>query len=165
MQANDLLIPTNELHHLVESWQLPADEGDRLYPVNTVVDAYLRGKNDGMEQTNKLLKKQLQDNFSKAAQDTSKVVEFLKAKGIESISAHLKVWSLYDLSILITISELDFLKDVFSEVYNFTNHIEQIEKSDLYSISFSFVNKSDQFNTELLRSDGFILSLKELQSK
>ena len=118
-----------------------------------------------MDQTSKLLKKQLQDNFSKAAKDTSKVVEFLKAKGIESISAHLKICSLYDLSVLITISEFDFLRDVFSEVYNFTNHIEQIEKSDLYSISFSFVNRSYQFNTELLRSDGFILSLKELQSK
>lgn len=165
MQPNDLSISTDELHNLVESWQLPVDEGDKLYPVNTVVDAYVKGKSDGMEQTNKLLKKQLQDNFSKAAQDTSKVINFLKAKGIESISAHLKVCSLYDLSILITISDTDFLKDIFSEVYNFTNHIEQIEKSDLYSISFGFINKSDEFNADLLRSDGFILSLKELQSK
>lgn len=160
MQPTNISLPTNDLHNIVESWQLPSDNGDKLYPVNTVVEAYLKGKSDGMVQTDMLLRKQLEDNFAKAAKDTSKVISFLKEKGIQSLSAHLKICSLYDLSILITISENDFLKDVFSEVYNFTNHVEQIEKSDLYSVSFSFINKSDGFNSDLLHSDGFILSLK-----
>lgn len=153
-----------ELHALVDTWQLPDEHEDKLYSVNTVVDAYFKGKSDGLEQNNKLFKKQLQDNFAKAGKDASKVIAFLRSKGVNSISAHLKLCSVYDMSILITISDEDFLKDVFNEIYSFISHIEQMEKTDLYSISFSFINRTSGFNMDLLISDGFCFSLKELAS-
>ncbi len=144
-------------HKIIESWQLP-DDGEKLYPVDAVIEAYVKGKNDGMEQTNKLLKKQFQDNLIKSATNTTKVLEFLNSKGVKGISQHLKAESFDDFSVLITVSEDDILKDVFSEVYKFTEHLEQLVKEELYSISFSFINKSDHFDEEMIHSDGYIFN-------
>lgn len=161
MPAEKFKMSTKEMHSLVESWDLPQEQEDKHYSVNTVVDAYFRGLSDGKEQTNQLLKKQLQSNLKKAALDTSTVLNFLKEKKFDAISAHLKVCSLYDLSVIITVRDEDILSPSFMDAYNFTSDLEKKEKTDLYSISFSFVNKSPNFNSELLISDGYIFSHKD----
>lgn len=149
------------MHSLVECWDLPQQQEDKRYSVNTVVDAYLKGLSDGKEQTNTVLKNQLQANLNKAAVDTSTVLHFLKEKKFDAISAHLKVCSLYDLSVIITVRDEDILSPSFTEVYDFSCTLEKKEKTNLYSISFSFVNKSPNFNSGLLISDGYIFSHKE----
>ena len=161
MPAEKFSMTTKEMHSLVESWDLPHEQEDKFYSVNTVVDAYFRGLSDGKEQTNKVLKNQLQANLKKAAVDTSTVLHFLKDKKFGAISAHLKVCSLYDLSVIITVRDEDILSPGFTEAYDFTCNLEKKEKTDLYSISFSFVNKSPNFNSGLLLSDGYIFSHKE----
>ena len=153
---------TDEMHTLVESWELPLQKEDKKYSVNTVVDAYLKGVSDGKDQTTLLLKDQLRANFKKAGADSNKVVDFLKENNLSPISAHLKMCSLYEFTVLVTVKEEDFLSQNFIKVYDFTNSLEVESKTDYYSISFSFINKSPNFNPTILVSDGYALSLKSL---
>jgi len=151
------------MHSEVVSWNLPHDNEAHTYSVNHVIHAYTKGINDGMEKNEKLFLKQLDDNKKTAGNDTTKVIEYLKSRGINPISAHLRIESVYALDVLITVSDEDFLKDSFSENYTFVNHLQQIGKTDFYSITFNFINQSKEFNKELLSSDGYFLSFSPLE--
>jgi len=144
-------------HKIVESWQLPVD-GDKLYPVDTVIDAYIKGKNDGLEQTVKLMVKQFNNNMNRAAEDTGKVISFMREKKFNPLSAHLRVESFDNFSILITVPESDFISDSFKDIYVFTDNLQKYAAEDLYNLSFSFIDKSESFDNEILISDGYIFT-------
>jgi hypothetical protein len=144
-------------HKIVESWQLPVD-GDKLYPVDTVIDAYIKGKNDGLEQTVKLMVKQFNNNMNRAAEDTGKVISFMREKKFNPLSAHLRVESFDNFSILITVPENDFISDSFKDIYVFTDNLQKYAAEDLYNLSFSFIDKSESFDNEILISDGYIFT-------
>ena len=150
----------------VESWNLPTEKEHREYTVDQMIHAYTTGINVGMEKDEKLFQKQIQENSKLAALDTFKVIDHLKWRGFNPISAHLRIGSRYSVEVLITVSDADFAKDSFSEVYKFvTEEIQTKGKTDFYSITFSFINRASGFDLEMVESDGFISSFKPLEEK
>lgn len=152
---------SREKHKIIDSWQLP-DEGERLFSADFVIQAYFKGKSDGaeesVEQKVKVLKKQFEANLDQAAKNTGKIYEQLKQKGMTPISAHLKTDTFDRFDILITVSEEDVLKESFHDIYQMTRAMEEAVSEDGYNVSFSFINKSNQFDEDMLFSDGYIFT-------
>jgi hypothetical protein len=82
--------------------------------------------------------------------------------GITPISANLKVVSESSLRVLVTVSDEDFLKEDFLRIYSIAREIQDNSKTEVYSIYFSFVNRSPSFDAELVELDGFTYSYKPL---
>lgn len=151
---------TREKHKLIDSWQLP-NEGERLFSADFVIDAYFRGIDDaelGVEQKVLVLRKQFEANLTEAAKNTAKVYDQLKVREMTPISAHLKTDTFDRFDILILVEESDLLKEAFDEIYNMTRAMEDAVTEDGYSVSFSFINKSEHFDEDMLFSDGYIFT-------
>jgi hypothetical protein len=163
--TNKIEVMPTEMHSQVESWNLPTDNEINLYTVNHVIHAYTTGLTEGLEKDEKLFLRQIKDNSTNAAKDTFQVIEYLKSIGISPISAHLRIESRYSVDVLITVSDLDFANESFSNVYPFANSLQEKSKTDLYSVTFIFINRSSAFDQEMVKSDGFIYSFKALEKK
>jgi hypothetical protein len=142
-------------------WNLP--EGVEKFSEGHVYFAYRTGHAEGADQDEKLFQKLIQDASKQAAKDTVSVIAYMKDGGFTPISAHLKIVSRYEVKVLITVSDSDFIKDSFVDLYAKVIEIQQKSKTDFYSISFTFINRSNSFDEELVRLDGFFASFKPLQ--
>ena len=162
---NQSQITATEMHTKVESWSLPTDSELLEYTSNQMIHAYTTGVKEGMEQDEKLFQKQIKDNSKSAGEDTHKVIAHLKSVGINSISAHLRIESRYSIEVLITVSDSDFAKDLFSEIYSFVNALQEKSKTDFYTVIFSFINRSSEFDIDMVKSDGFMFTFQALEKK
>lgn len=147
------------VEHQVE-WKLP--EGVQEFTEDHVYHAYRTGVTEGMMKDEKLFQKQIRDNSALAASDTFSVIEYLSKRGIKALSAHMRIDSRYSIGVLITVSSEDFAKDDFSTVYKYVNQLREKSKTDLYSVTFTFINKTDSFDLESVNSDGFVASFAAL---
>lgn len=163
MKVQPVQVTADEMHSKVESWNLPSENDIREYTSNQMIHAYTTGVTDGLEKDEKLFQKQITANSIDAGRDTEEIISFLKSKGINAISAHLRIESRYSIDVLITVSNEDFVKDSFLDVYSFVCELQEKVKTDLYSIAFTFINRSKDFDNEMVKSDGFIASFKSLE--
>ena len=83
------------------NWEFSAPK-DQLFSSDNVIEAYLKGKKDGLEQAQKLMFDKLISNISISGQYTSQVISFLKKNNISPLSAHLKINSWDDFKAIIT---------------------------------------------------------------
>ncbi|HEY9047180.1 MAG TPA: hypothetical protein VIN08_14845, partial [Ohtaekwangia sp.] len=85
----------------IDSWKITAEHG-QLYSADIVIDAYLKGKREGLQQNQKALIQQLEANVKKASVHTAKVIQHLKSQGLCPLSAHLKLSSFDKMNVLLT---------------------------------------------------------------
>lgn len=139
----------------IDSWQL-STTGAKLYSADAVIDAYLKGKKEGLEQTQKAAIQQLESNIRKAATHTLKVFEYLKEQGITPITAYLKLDRFDVMEVMFTLEDEDLLNDKITSVYDYVCSFEEAVSEELYNITFGFVDQGPEFNESLLRSDGYV---------
>ena len=139
-----------------QNWK-PTSPGSETYSSNEVIDAYLKGKEEGIKQKGKLILNKLKENAERTTGATGKVFNFLHKKKFNPIAAYLRLNSWDSLDILITIPEKEFISEKLLTVYSFVSRLENELETDFYNITFSFADEEDDFDREHLVSDGFVL--------
>lgn len=144
-----------------ETWEVSVDRNS-IYTNDDVINAYLKGKDDGMKAGNKLFIDKLNENIEKSADYTTRMIYFLKQRKLSPISAHLKIKAYNDFVILVTLPEDEFISEDFLVSYDFASTIEEeVTKDEYYNVMFMFSDRDDEsFNKNLLASDGFFLDFK-----
>jgi len=144
-----------------ETWEVSVDRNS-IYTNDDVINAYLKGKDDGMKAGNKLFIDKLNENIEKSADYTTRMISFLKQRKLSPISAHLKIKAYNDFVILVTLPEDEFISEDFLVSYDFASTIEEeVTKDEYYNVMFMFSDRDDEgFNKNLLASDGFFLDFK-----
>ena len=130
---------------------------EAYYSSDKVIDAYMLGKKEGLEQAQKAIFALLEKNLVKCHQLTTKVITTLRQRKFNPSNAYLRIISFDVFEVLITLPENEFLADEFLFIYDDINRIETTESSDLYSVTFSFSDSGIDFDEKHLQSDGFIL--------
>jgi hypothetical protein len=148
---NEILAPAN--------WEL-ASPKDKLFSSDHVIDAYLKGKNDGLEQQQRLIIDKLVSNIKKAGRNTTDILSFLKKKKLNPISAYLRINSWDNFSILIILSQEEFLDKKMLSVYDYISELENKVDEDMYHIQVTFCDTEDNLDENYIRSDGFSLKHK-----
>lgn len=148
---NEILTPAN--------WELTSPK-EKLYSSDHVIDAYLKGKDDGLEQQQRLIFEKLVSNMEKAGRDTLKVWTLLKDNKFNPIGAYLRINSWDDFSMLIILNQKDFLDERMLRVYEHISEIESNVEEDMYRIQVSICDTEDQIDENYVRSDGFALKFK-----
>ncbi|EZH75045.1 hypothetical protein ATO12_09975 [Aquimarina atlantica] len=144
-----------------QTWEVSVDKNS-IFTNDDVIDAYLKGKKEGIKETKQIFVDKLNENINKSAVYTDKMLSFLKKRKLNPISAHLKIKSFNDFVILITLPEDEFISEDFLVSYDFAATIEEEVTNDkYYNLMFLFSDRADgQFNTSLLVSDGFFMDYK-----
>lgn len=144
-----------------ESWELTPDK-DKLFSSDQVVDAYMKGRKEGLRQSQKLIVDKLISNINKAGEHARKAIDFLTKNKIEYNGAYLKVDSWDDLSVMIVLPEREFLSDKMLKVYDHISVLEDTVSEDLYNLQFEICDTSGQIDEDCLNSDGYVFKLKGL---
>src|SRR5438094_214896 len=148
---NEISAPAN--------WEFTSPK-DKLYSSDHVIDAYLKGKSEGLEQAQRLILEKLVSNINKSGKHTTEILEYLRKKKFNPISAYLKINSWDDFSVLIVLPQSEFVDKKIFSVYEFISGLENEVSEDLYHIQVSICDTEDQIDESYVRSDGFILKHK-----
>ncbi len=124
-----------------------------------ILRAYEAGKERGKAEYIELYEQRLLTNIDTAGQVTSSLLLFMKEKGIEPKSAHLKINDFDDLVVLIRFGEKEYISKSFLEVYSKSSELEEKSSEDpFFGMSFMFASqKDDSFNKDELLGDNFYL--------
>jgi hypothetical protein len=151
----------NTVHKILEpqSWELTSPK-EKLFSSDHVIEAYLKGKQEGLEQAQKLMLNKLVQNINNSGSFTQQIISFLKENNLKPSSAFLKINSWDDFKILITLPEDDFVNEKILTAYDFISQFEDKVNEDLFHLEVSMTDVNDNFDEKCLKSDGFILKHK-----
>lgn len=138
----------------IDSWQL-SEAGPRLYSTDAVIDAYLKGRKDGLDEQQKAIQNIFAANYRKSSHNTTELYTFLASIDIIPVSAHLKFNSFVSFEIIVLLTEQDFLSGKMDKVYTWCRDFQNRVEEDSYRICFSFVDFLEGFDFAQLISDGF----------
>lgn len=144
----EILAPAN--------WELTAPK-DKLFSSDHVIDAYLKGKNDGLEQQQKLVIEKLVVNIKKSTEHTSNVLSYLKKEKFHPLSAYLRINSWDDFTMLIVLPQKEFIDEKILKVYNYISKVENMAKEEMYNIQITICDTENKVDENYIRSDGFAL--------
>jgi hypothetical protein len=163
MPTNYNAIIESEIKPLVKNcdWESP-DPGQEYFGANQLIAAYEAGVAKGIMGAEKLLWEKIHQNIEKAGTDTKKLIDQLKQKGLDLISARLRVISWDQYEVLVTLSEKQFVGEEFEMSYDIVSELENSSREEHYCISFRFCPEVKGFEEQRVKADGFILTHKAL---
>jgi hypothetical protein len=147
------------LENQTQSW-IPTSKEDTFN--NQLIEAYMNGKKEGMEQHQKLIFKKLEENIEKSGFITFELINMLKGRRFNPIDAYLRVNSWDKFDIMITVSEEDYLKEEFFFLFDVVSNVEKRYKVELFGIFISFCSINKHFDEQSVSSDGYSLKLEKI---
>jgi len=139
-----------------DAWGLTSPKED-LFSGDDLINAYIQGKKEGLEQTKKLVFDHLIKNIDKSGNHVDEVISFLKENNFTLIAAYLKINSWDNLSIMLIIPEKEFIEDRILIAYDFLADFEANIKEELYTLGFNICDTDDKLNEQHIISDGYFL--------
>lgn len=152
-----LLRPKEIFAELPVNWK----KDDQWYSGDNLIDAYLKGKQDGRNETNNILSKQFETNLTIATSIAEKLFSEAKKKKIELKEIHLKANSITNFSALFVADENDFIADDFRNIFSIARKFKNKVESDSFYINFFFLPLSDSFNEKNLNAEGYFLKYEK----
>jgi hypothetical protein len=137
--------------------------GEQVYSCDQVIDAYLKGKSEGIQQAQKLIMRQLDQNVGKTVEQTDLLIEHLASKGFHPLAAYIKIDDWDSFNVLVTVPDEEWCDIRFLEVFDYIMKEEERAENEFYTVETNFCgipNDPDSFNEKLVFFDGFIFKRK-----
>ncbi|TAL69338.1 MAG: hypothetical protein EPN82_07285 [Bacteroidetes bacterium] len=129
-----------------------------------VIDAYLRGKIEGIDYQNKILFLRFSDNMHKITSITSDLLKKLKEIKLETEDVYLKIVDINEFELLL-LTNLKYYEnsDLLIKAYKLNGNIKKEYNNDTFHLSISYVPLTENIDIEHIKCDGF--GLKYAESK
>jgi hypothetical protein len=138
---------------LLKNWE----KSEYIYTGDHLIDAYLRGKQDGKDELQHILAEKFNENLTIATNAAEKLYAEAKKKKIRFSDIRIKANSITQFSGLFVANVNDFISDKFREMYTMANSLENELETESFSIIFSFMPKGDHLNEDCISADGYFL--------
>jgi hypothetical protein len=140
-------------------WELAPREN--FYSSDQVIDAYLKGKSDGIQQTQKLIVRQLDRNVSKTIEQTDKLVEHLAKREFHPVAAYMKIDSWDAFTVIVTVPDMEWCDPKFLEIFDYVIETEKHTSNEFYNLEIQIfgIPDVDNLNEQSIFADGFVLKL------
>jgi hypothetical protein len=150
-------------HHSKSSTNLPLNwkKSDSVYTGDDLIDAFLKGKEAGKNERERILINQLNNNIIHAANISEKMFSEAAKKKIKLLSIHLKAEDITRYVALFVADKEDFLSDKFRSLYIKAQKLKDEAETDNFYISFSFMPQSPALDENCLISDGFFMKYEK----
>lgn len=134
-------------------------ERELMFSSDHLIDAYVKGKNEGLNSEKKLIGDKIIDNVKISGRITAEILDLLKSEDIEAETVFLKIvdWNEYEIMFVIPSNAL--LGDKILEIYSQISSIEESVKSEYYNPLVSLCAGGAHFNEKCVTSDGFNIKL------
>lgn len=140
----------------LSQWEVVKPNDTSLYyDCDAIIEAYFKGKADGLAQQDKLSLHQFSENFELAQKNIIEALNQVEKNGFIPLGAYLKFRSLFSFKAILLVKEEDFINGLFLKNYVFLAKFEKEIQSDFYTLKFSFLNGIPDALDEDLMSDGF----------
>jgi hypothetical protein len=140
-------ISTKQSNH----WQKQSN----VITYNDVLDAYLKGKEAGKTEQQRVNQSLFDKNLEKAQVLSEKLFEEITSIGVKIKAIHLKADAITSFNSLLIADKNDFLTDEFRNVFLLARKIKSANEDQTFSISFTFTPDSNTLDENCLTSDGF----------
>jgi hypothetical protein len=117
---------------------------------------YAMGKEKGVEEAHEKHIDHIGKNLAKSYNDTTKILEKLKANNIDIISARLKMRSENCFKILLSVKDTEDIPLNLDNIYNFIHEVETTSNTNDYMVDFSIVKANSNFSDAKVENDGYI---------
>lgn len=124
---------------------------------NDVIDAYLKGKQAGKDETKIAMIKLFELNLNKAQEKSEELYESLKSMGFSINSIHLKADTITSFMALIIADYNDYVSEDFLNAITASRGVKNEIDSDDFTLNFYFTYHADTLNEHCLDSDGYFL--------
>lgn len=135
-------------------WETPAPK--KVYSDNDVINAYIKGRADGMIQQQIILLEKFKNNLEKAKTIAGKFYNELNEK-FNCLYLKLKATDITEFEALVVIDEADFIKDNFKNAYQEARKLKKEVNETTFNLSFSFMPFSKNIDDNALLIDGYFL--------
>ena len=139
-----------------EIGETPFHKNENPFNSDDVINAYLRGKQDGAEDMGKAIVNLLKRNIRDAGRVALALEAFLNGSNIPRLHSYIRITKGYKVTLLMVVSEDDFLNEKFMSVYGEAIRLEREFNDETCNISVSFMPKSEGFDQSAILSDGFV---------
>lgn len=137
---------------LPQNWE---EQKGASFSEDDLIDAYFKGKKEEKTTNEKLFHKTFQDNLVMATGTAERFIHQVKEKGLNIITALLKVEDLFRFRVMIVVSEDDYIADSFSDFILMSSALKSEVDQDTFTINFSFTYHSDDLSDDCLAADGY----------
>jgi hypothetical protein len=142
-------------------WTLAPREN--IYSCDQVIDAYLKGKSEGVQQAQKLIMRELDRNVRKTVEQADRLIDHLTSLEFHPFAAYIKIDEWDAFTIMVTVPDEEWCNPRFLEVFDYVKDAEEHTENDFYRLEFHFCGipdgKPGSFNEKLVFYDGFIIKL------
>jgi hypothetical protein len=140
-------------HQPIQSWT----REEPLFTGNQVIEAYLKGKQEGRTEVEIALNHLFNRNLEKAKSLTENLYSILRNMRIDVSVIHLKADSATAFTSLFVVSLEDYVGDKILDAISRGLEIQARESDESFSIDFSFTHNSPTLNVKAIISDGYFL--------
>ncbi|MCU0375447.1 MAG: hypothetical protein MUF24_09075 [Chitinophagaceae bacterium] len=128
-----------------------------------LIDAYIKGKQDGKHEFIQILTRQLEQNISIAADAAEKLFDEAIKKQIKFKAIHLRADAITKFAALFITDKNDYVSDTFRDVFVTARKLKSELESDSFYISFLFMAATTDMDERTLISDGYFLKYEKKQ--
>lgn len=140
-------------HSLSNHWQKQTN----AITYNDVSEAYLKGKEAGKTEQQRVNQSLFTNNLNKAKEISEKLFEEITNSGLKIKAIHLKAEAITSFNALFVSDKNDFLKDEFRNVFILARKYKSENENETFNISFTFTPDSNTLDENCLASDGFFV--------
>lgn len=128
-----------------------------MFTGDELIEAYLQGCKEGIDQYKKVLLNKLSENISLAQKLGSVFIGRLNGNGIVCSGAHLKYMDIERYKIIFVLNpDVYYNFDAMAPIYEMAYSFEAEKSAEDFFIEIAFLPKVDSINQNRLVSDGFI---------
>jgi hypothetical protein len=140
-------------------WTLAPREN--IYSCDQVIDAYLKGKSEGIQQAQKLVMRQLDQNVRKTIEQTNLLIEHLASEDFHPVAVYIKIDDWDDFTILAAVPDDEWCDMRFLEVFKYVMEVEKCVANEFYRLEIQPFGTPDaeSLNEQSIFADGYVLKL------
>lgn len=153
-------ISSTATNRINKDWKLQptSEKGEKeSYSADTVINAYLRGREDENIENQKILSEKFNENLDKAMALSSTFSNTLSGKNIKCKLVLLRPETITEFESIFIIDEKDYISPQFEEIYRLAISEKTKINSDTFHFSYIFIPYSESLNRDKLSSDGYVL--------
>lgn len=128
-------------------------------------ESYQQGYNDKDEEIRLRITEIFETNRDLTDKISTNLFEYLKTLGVKPVSAFMKVGSIFNYSILVSVTIDDYVSDNILKAYNWAHEAEKVSRNAHYNLDISFIYEDEHLNIDCLNSDGFRFRHKTISGK
>ena len=130
---------------------------ESVYTGDHLIDAYLKGKQEGKDELVKILTNQLKSNISIATTIAERLYVDANKKKISFKSIHLKADGITKFSAVFVTKQEDFISEKFRNIFIAARKLKNEVESDSFYITFTFMPDTKNLDEKSLTADGYFL--------